>query len=154
MIVLAVISFTAIPALRSVARAQGASDREAIETLTTLARQRAWATGRPHALRVEAGGDEASVVWIATGGGAQEAVPSVTGGAGARHGLREDALLDVSVVEAPPEGGFEVWFNASGTPLSEQPPDEDGSPVSEPIILTFESGAVLSVAPLSGMLTW
>ncbi len=155
MIVLAVISFTAIPAVTGMERAGAAADREAVETLVVLARQRAWATGSPHALRLDDGGRLASVVWLESFGG-EPAVIASSGGdtAGDVRTLGHDEVTALAGVDPGVGGPMEVWFNATGEPLTGEPVDETGDRASETVEIRFASGATLSVFPRSGTLRW
>lgn len=155
MIVLAVISFTAIPALSGMDRAGAAADRDAVETLAVLARQRAWATGRPHALRLGDNGSLASVVWLESFGGEPQVIRSSSGNsAGDERTLGNDSVTALVGVEAAGDGVLEVWFNGAGEPLVSEPVDDSGTSASETVEIRFESGATLSVLTRSGVLRW
>ena len=153
MIVLVAISFTAIPAMTGVERAAGAGDRDAVETMVVLARQRAWTTGRPHAIRVD--GDELSLVWIPSDGDAPTWVVSSFGDdAQDERVLASDGVTQVTVVDPAGGGTAELWFGAGGEALEREPDDAAGQAVSEAVEIRFESGRTLRIEPRSGMLRW
>ncbi len=79
-VVLAALSLTAIPALSGIERAGAAADRDHVETLGVLARERAWASGVPHALRFSVARDSVVVVELPAFDGDPVAVGSITGG--------------------------------------------------------------------------
>jgi len=148
MFVLAVISFTAIPALTGMDRAGAAGDRDAVESSLVFARQRAWASGRPHAVRVDADGQNVGVRWIEETGDPATALEE------RERALTYDPIQGVTVVSDAGGGIVEIWFNAGGEPLLQEPADDDGDPVSEPVEIAFASGQTLRVIERTGALRW
>ena len=153
-VVLAALSFTAFPALSGIERAEAAGDRSHVETLVVLARERAWASGRAHALRFSPATGEVSVIELPAFDGAPVAIASINGAGKTARLLSGDAIAGITGVTAGGGGAYELWFSGSGEPLESQPGDETGVPLTEVAEVRFESGAILTVTQRSGAVAW
>lgn len=157
MVLLSILSATAIPALNRLDDAQRSGLLNECERLVMLSRSRAISTGVPTGLTFDL--TEQSIAMISLKTDSSGVEPVTRFGTGTDYIARANAFPGASIELAGPEntpvalGITTIWFDYDGTPQQREADGELPVPLQNDYLIRITDGPQLTIAPYTGMVS-
>ena len=157
MVLLSILSATAIPALGRLDDAQRSGLLNECERLVMLSRSRAISTGIPSGLEFDLTEQRVAMISLQTDSTGVE--PVTRAGTGTDYISRANAFPGAAIelagpVDAPVSlGTTTLWFDFDGTPQQRQADGESPVALTNEFVIQIVDGPRLTVAPYTGMVS-
>ncbi len=156
-VLLSILSATAIPALSRLDDAQRSGLLNECERLVMLSRSQALSTGIPTGLTFDLTNQSVSIIRLQTASSGVE--PMTRPGTGSAYLIHSNAFPGAAIELAGPEnatvslGTTTIWFDFDGTPQQRESDGDSPVALDREYVIRIADGPQLSIAPYTGMVS-